>query len=725
MTKLFSRMLVAALGAALSVTALFAPGAAAAQSVPVIERIEPTSGPPGTAVTLVGRAMDAQTQILLGALSCPITERTPNRWVFTIPPGAVTGSISVRNAVGVSTANPLFRVTAPPAAPVIERVEPSSGAPGLEVTIRGQNFSPRLTDNVVLLGDRPVVVRAATPFDLRVVVPDGAVTGVFRVRAGTAGEAVSPQPFTVTTGTAVTDFQPRLGPPATRVVITGTGFSPTKSQNRVFLNNLPVRVERATATQLDVVIPANAATGPLLVDVRNGGRTQTPAPFVIQYPPTITAVAPLAAPPGRTVTLTGTNFGTDVRAVDVRFAVTLTGAAGGATGAAANAPVATVSQPAVVRAVTPTTLTVEVPAGDAGRGRFTVNVSGLGPAQSPMEFTRLAPVAIADFQPRSGPVGALVRISGAGYSATLADNTVTLQGTRCEVTAATPTELTVRIPAGAPSGLFEVTVANNGTLRAATAFVVTHPPTITAFSPARLTVTQDVTITGTGFGTTPALVEVSLNGRALQLLQLTDTQLTAKVPVGVASGRLTVLVRLQGSAVAATDLAVDPLLAIASFAPQSGFPGTRVALRGEGFLEGSTVLFNGATATPLTLAPTALDVLVPAGATTGSLSVRTPDGRTIAAGGVFTVTAPPSGVGITAIEPACARPGCTVVLRGYGFAARGNQNRVFFGTFPARVMRATPTALTVALPRQPGTQPFKVDVRGVGIAQSEPFTITP
>jgi hypothetical protein len=706
-------MSLAALAVVSSFAALLAPTAALAQSIPVIERIEPTAGPPGTAVTLVGRAMDAQTQIFLGALPCDITARTPNRWIFTVPPTAVTGSVSVRNGVGTSTSNPLFRVTAAPSAPIIERLEPATGSPGLEVVIRGQNFSPRVTDNVVTLADRPVVVRAASPFDLRVTIPDGAVTGPFKVRITGIGEALSPQPFVVTVGTGVVDFQPRLGPPGTRVVITGTGFSPTNSQNRVFLNNLPVRVERSTPTQLNVAIPVSAASGPLLVDVRNGGRSQTPAPFVIQYPPTITAVEPLAAPPGRAITIRGTNFGTDVRAVDVRFGAPAVGTAAG------------VAEPALVRAVTPTEITAEVPAGAWLRGRFTVNIAGLGPASSTQEFTRLAVVAMSDFQPRSGPTGTLVRITGAGFSANLADDVVTLQGVRCEVTAATATELTVRVPMAAQSGLFEVSVANNGSARLAAAFVVTRPPTIAAFSPARLTVTQDVTVTGTGFGTTPSLVEISIGGRPLQLLTVTDTQLTAKVPVGVVSGRVNVLVRMQGSAIAATDLVVDPLLAVASFAPQTGYPGTPVALRGDGFLTGSVVLFNGTVATPITLTQSAIAVVVPVGATTGAISVRTADGRVIAASGVFTVTTPPTGVGVTSLEPVCTRPGCTIILRGYGFSTRNNQNRVFFGTFPARVMASTPTALTVALPRQPGTNAFKIDVRGAGIANSAPFTITP
>jgi len=713
MTKTLVRTSFAALAAVLSIAALLSPMQASAQSVPVIERIEPTSGPPGTSVTLIGRAMDAQTQIFIGALPCTITARTPNRWSFTIPPNATTGPISVRNAVGGSTTNPLFRITAAAAAPVIERVEPPTGAPGLEVVIRGQNFSPRLTDNVVTLADRPVVVRTATPFDLHVTIPDGAVTGAFKVRVAGAGEAVSAQPFTVTTGTGVVDFQPRLGPPTTRVVITGTGFSATSSQNRVFINNVPVRVERSTPTQLNVVIPANAATGPLLVDVRNGGRTQTPAPFVIQYPPTITGVEPLAAPPGRQITIRGTNFGTDVRAVDVRFGAPTVGTATG------------VAQPATVRAVTPTAITVEVPAGAPLRGRFNVNVAGLGPAQSAQEFTRLALVAVSDFQPRSGPTGTLVRISGAGFSTALNDDVVTLQGTRCEVTAATATELSVRVPMAAQSGLFEVTVANNGAARALAAFVVTRPPTIAGFAPARLTVTQDVTVNGTGFGTVPSLVEVSVNGRPLQLLTLTETQLTAKVPVGVASGRVSVLVRMQGSALAATDLVVDALLAVSSFTPQSGYPGTAVAIRGDGFLPGSVVLFNGTVATPTAQSATSISVTVPTGATTGAISVRTADGRVIPASGLFTVTNPPTGVGITGLEPVCTRPGCTIILRGYGFALRNNQNRVFFGTFPARVMNSTTTALTVALPRQPGTNTFRVDVRNAGTATSAPFTITP
>ncbi len=586
-----SKILVVALGA----LTLLAPGPALGQPRPVIERIEPTSGPPGTQVEIIGRRIHPHSRILLGSAELSVLRRLPNRWTARIPDGAASGNLVVETRWG-SYRGPYFRVTAARPAPVAERIVPEQGPPGTEVTIHGQSFSPRPGDNAVTLSGRPVVVRSATPTTLDVIVPTGAGSGPFVVRVEQAGETRTGT-FTVTAGTAITDFQPRLGPPGTHVTLTGTGFSRTRSHNRVFLNNLPVRVERARETELVVTLPARAATGHILVDVRGSGRAQTPEPFRIQYPPTVARFAPSAGPPGSAVVIEGNHFGTDPR--DVR--VTLAG------------------RPVVLRSVSPRRIQVEVPAG-AATGKLAVTVSGLGPAESSGDFRVLAPVAIAGFTPRSGPAEAVVTITGQGFSATLADNTVTIGNARAQVLSASETELRVRVPSTS-SGTIQVTVAGSGSARTSVPFLVTEPPFVAGFAPAAGPPGTDITIRGRNFGTNQALVRVTLNGRPLAIRSLADDRIVATVPDGATTGRIGVSVRLQGSGSASADFQVTAAgapeppaagLAVTDIEAECTRPGCHAVLRGRGF--STRVRFNrvffgtrpvrveGATATELRIA---------------------------------------------------------------------------------------------------------------------------
>lgn len=677
-------------------------GHAAAQPIPVLERIEPTSGPTGTVVQVIGRAFDDHTRVLLDGTQCEVVSRLPNRWTVRIPPQGHTGGIVLQNRNGGSM--PItFSVTVAMPPPTIERLEPTTGAPGTEVTIRGQNFSTRQTDNVVTLGAVPMVVRSASPFEIRAIVPEGAASGTITVRVNQSGAVSSAQPFTVATATAITDFQPRMGPPGTRVTLTGTGFSPTSSQNRVFMNNVPVRVERATATSLIVSIPAQGASGPLMLDVRGGGRAQTSAPFTIQYAPTISSISPLSGPPGRAIHIVGTNYGTDIRMIQASIN----------------------GRPLIVRAITPTDITAEIPAG-ATTGRISLMVGSVGPAQSPGNFTVLVPVTISSFAPQTGPAGTLVTLQGNGFAPVPSQNVVTIQGARCEVTTSSPTQLVVRM-VGSASGTIEVNVADNGIARTASAFIVTRPPVITGFEPARVIAGGDVTIRGTNFGMAANVVDVTLGGRTLALASVSDAQIVARVPANAVTGRLVVTVRLQGSATAGSDLQVLTPLAITSLEPGSGFPGSSVTIRGNGFAQtGTTVTFNG-TRSPsvLFVSATELRAVVPPNAQTGTITVAISDGRSATSTMPFSVVAVPTGIGVTSIDAECNHPGCHATIRGYGFNPTRSQDTVFFGDFPTRVTAATATSISIDLPARPGTAPFRVNVRGGGEAASQPFTIMP
>jgi len=505
---------------------LFAAPAAAQvrRPMPVVQRISPTSGPPGTVISLIGRHFDRSQTVFLGDAELTIQSRLPNRWTVTVPDRAQSGRIEVRTSRGNVT-GPRFRVTEAPPAPTIAGFTPESGPPGAEVTIRGEHFSPRATDNLVQLGSTAVVVRSATPTELRVIVPDGAETGAFRVRVTGAGEVTSDEPFTVEVGTAVTSFEPAFGPPRTRVTITGTGFDRRRGRVRVYLGEQRARVLRASETELQVEVPRrDAASGRWLVDIQGGGRAYSEGRFDVRYAPVIASIDPQFGAPGTRVTITGEHFGDDVRQVT-----------------------ATLGEAAMrVREITDDRLVVEIPEG-ASSGPVSLTVNGMGPVQADDELRVVTAVSVEGFSPRNGGPGTEVTIHGRGFSTTAALNTVTLSGQACEIVRAADDSLVVRIPE-ARSGPLVVTVQNAGEARTRAPFVITNAPIIDSISPTRGAPGIEVTIRGRNFGDREGLIDVRLGQREMELRSATPTQLVVVVPPGAETNRVRVTVRLQGSA---------------------------------------------------------------------------------------------------------------------------------------------------------------------------------
>jgi hypothetical protein len=673
------------------------------QPPPVIERLEPTSGPPGTTVQMVGRFFRPDQIVRLGTVPVEVLSRMPNRWTIRIPQGAASARIGIEVPRVVQVFGPDFRVLAAPPLPVISDLAPRSAAPGAEVRIAGENFSPRITENTVTLGNLPVVVRSATPTELLVIVPQGAQTGRFVVRVAGSGEGTAPIDLTIGTGVTIARFAPTIAAPGTRVQIDGTGFQQRTASNRVFIGSTPCRVISASPTTIVFEVPASASGGVLLVDVRGAGRAYSAQPLIVQAAPRIAAVEPPAAPPGAAIRIRGAGFGSDVRAVQV----TIGGVA------------------STVRGLTPTEITAEVPA-NATSGPIAVTVNGVGPATSARPFTISVPPAIADFQPRSGGPGTEVVITGRGFSSSIAENRVSLSNVGVDVLAASPTQLRVRIPQAA-SGPLTVTVLHAGEARTSQPFVLTTPPFVSRFDPERGPAGTAVTIHGTGFGTNPALVEATVGDRRMEIRSVADTRMEAVVPTTGATGRIRVTVRLQGSATSQREFMFLGDFSVTAIEPATAHPGQWVTIRGTGMTaSGMQVRFPGVgQPIPYTFgSATAIRVVVPAGAQSGAISVRSQDGREVSSP-PFTVSGPPEGVGIGSIDATCMRVGCRVIVRGWGFASHPAHNRVTIGTGRTRVRRATPYELELELPRTPGTMTIRIDVHRGGSVESQPITITP
>jgi hypothetical protein len=96
-----------------------------------------------------------------------------------------------------------------------------------------------------------------------------------------------------------------------------------------------------------------------------------------------------------------------------------------------------------------------------------------------------------------------------------------------------------------------------------------------------------VAITGTNLVGASA---VKFNGRVAKVGSDTATQITATVPNGASTGRISVSTR---GGIATSAASFTPTLSITSFTPSSGPTGTDVTITGIGFTSTSSVKFNG------------------------------------------------------------------------------------------------------------------------------------
>jgi hypothetical protein len=156
-------------------------------------------------------------------------------------------------------------------------------------------------------------------------------------------------------------------------------------------------------------------------------------------------------------------------------------------------------------------------------------------------------------------------------------------------------------------------------------------PSITGFDPAAAPVGATVRILGSNL---VAATNVLFNGTTATFT--TNAGLQAVVPVGATTGNVTVKTP-AGDAVSTDSFTVIPMQ-ITGFDPPEGTVGTTVSISGNNLINVTAVMFNGTTATFTTTA--GLQAVVPAGATTGPITVRTSAGETTSSS-AFTVIVVP------------------------------------------------------------------------------------
>jgi len=348
----------------------------------------------------------------------------------------------------------------------------------------------------------------------------------------------------------------------------------------------------------------------------------------------------------------------------------------------------------------------------AGSGRIFAFTHGRGAFMYDPKAVSQPPV-IASFTPSSGSAGNLVTILGAEFN----NATAVLFGgfNAASFTVNSSTQIVATVSVGALTGPLTVTTPG-GTTTSATSFMVNNAPAITSFTPPRGNAGAQVTITGANLNGATNVTFGSVNA---SFTVDSSSQITATVPTGAASGTIIVSTP-NGTARSDSVFTVTMLPAIAGFSPAGGGVGSSVTITGANFVSVTGVAFNGVSAvSPTVNSSTLITASVPAGATTGPISVTTANG-TAQSAAAFTVVPAPV---ITAFTPASGSAGTLVTVAGNNFSGVtavtfNGQGATSFGIGSASQLAATaPAGVT--------TGPIAVTTPGGTALSAVSFVATP
>jgi IPT/TIG domain len=247
--------------------------------------------------------------------------------------------------------------------------------------------------------------------------------------------------------------------------------------------------------------------------------------------------------------------------------------------------------------------------------------------------------------------------------------------------------------------------------------------TVTNFTPKCGVVGTSVAITGTGFtGATRVIFNTT---DQTTLTGLTDTTVTAAVPTGATTGKITV--DATGADTPSTaDFTVETAPAaptITSFTPTAGPIGTSVTITGTKFCGTTAVKFNTTTATAVTVnSATSITATVPTGATTGKISVTNTIG-TVTSATDFVVVGTPT---ITSFTPAFGPVGTSVKITGTNFSGTGfTTTSLKFNTTTATTFHVdSATQITATVPTGATTGKISVTTPGGTATSATNFTVS-
>ncbi|MCY4418234.1 MAG: IPT/TIG domain-containing protein [Cytophagales bacterium] len=484
----------------------------------------------------------------------------------------------------------------------------------------------------------------------------------------------------------ITDIKPHQRAADQIMIIFGTNFSPTASENIIIFTGqtgafirVPAHEVNDDQTELKVKIPPTAASGAIRLEI--GGIAISlsidPPKIFTLIEHSIIDFSPKIARVGDLVVLEGFWFlNAPLDRNEVQLGGLLTGLGEMAT---------------VLRVFDDRKkLEFRVPnRASIGRQPISLKIGSIV-VNSHELIEILPPLSLSGFSPTTIYPGEVLTITGLGFAKdpSHGERNYVLFGDppshalEAHSVNAPGTELKVRIPfsAAGTSSPIEVSIRSHaGTEQvkaSSTASLRILPPAVSSIAPPRGRIGTRIVFTGRGFSpeTSPS-VEFQGSGAASVTIQ-DGNHFHVTVPPSTTPGAIRV--SFSGRYASTHDFIVLPPPVLSDFNPKRGIPTDEIVLTGQDFSATASdhiVGFGGgvsARASGVNTARTELRVEVPTGAVTGPITLSLDDGLGVAATSTSSFVVPD--LYITDINPASARIGEVVVITGHGFSLDPDDN---------------------------------------------------
>ncbi|XP_019623376.1 PREDICTED: fibrocystin-L-like [Branchiostoma belcheri] len=392
----------------------------------------------GTDPSMVSVAVDGDD------VSCNITTITDGYIECDLGPvrvGVKSFSVHVR---GKGTAD--SSVSSLESLATIDDVTPSEGSVngGNTVTITGNGFVPGNT--AVLIGGESCDIRNITRLQIDCVAPHG-VEGEALLRV-TSDSVQYPQQrynYSVDNTAEVSGVSPSAGKTGDTITITGSKFGSDSGDVTVTIDGVECSITTFSSSSIECTVGHHSA-GTYEVIVFLSGRGLATSSLEFEYQLSVTSISPAEGSfgGGQVLTIDGTGFDPELTVVTV-----------------CNKTCEPTAPPQ------PSQLTCKVPANeDVSSGTLACDVTvsvGAESVQQNAAYTyrsSLTPV-ITEVSPRRGGTagGTTVTITGTGFGATAADNSVTIAGSECIIQTASTTQIVCVTEAHQGSAKTKVRVA--------------------------------------------------------------------------------------------------------------------------------------------------------------------------------------------------------------------------------------------------------------------------
>ncbi len=395
-------------------------------------------------------------------------------------------------------------------------------------------------------------------------------------------------------------------------------------------------------TQIVITIAQGTTSGNLYVQAGGGYSNQVPFSMAT---PAITAISPSSQlTQGAQVTITGNNFGSVVQMV------------------------ATANTNGNIVSWSNTQIVITIAQGTTS-GNLYVQAGGGYSNQVPFS---MATPAITAISPSSQLTeGAQVTITGNNFGSVV--QMVATANTNGNIVSWSNTQIVITIAQGTTSG--NLYVQAGGGYSNQVPFTMGATFAVAGISPTQGPVGSQVTLTGTGFGSSQGTNSLTFNGTTATATYWTDTSITALVPSGATSGN--VVVTVGGASSNAEQFTVIAPSVVSGVSPGSGTAGTQVTISGSGFgtAQAAGTVWLGSTLAPVvSWSATQIVATVSSGSSSGVAKVQ--QNGLWSNSLQFSVNT----AAISSISPISGMAGTQVTIVGSGFGAAQGNGQVWLGT---------------------------------------------